>query len=141
MPDPYNLQRFIAAQEHSYETAKFELRNGLKESHWMWYIFPQIGGLGRSSTAQSYSISGAAEAKAYLAHPTLGARLIELCKILLEVSGRSANDIFGSTDAIKLRSSMTLVAEVSGKPIFKQVLEKYHKGQPDPKTMRLLACS
>ena len=141
MPDPYNLQRFVAAQEHSYESAKSEVRNGLKESHWMWYIFPQIGGLGRSSTAQSYSISGAAEAKAYLAHPTLGARLIELCKILLEVNDRSANDIFGSTDAIKLRSSMTLFAEVSGKPIFKQVLEKYYKGQPDPKTIRLLACS
>ena len=139
MPTPEHLERFMTAQAHSYETAKSELRNGQKESHWMWYIFPQISGLGTSSTAQTYAISDAAEAKAYLAHPILGARLIELCKILLELTGRSANDIFGSTDAMKLRSSMTLFAEVSEQPVFKQVLEKYYNGHEDPKTLERLS--
>ena len=139
MPTPDHLERFVAAQEHSYESAKSELRNGRKESHWMWYIFPQISGLGISSTTQTYAIADAAEANAYLAHPILGARLIELSKILLELTGLSANDIFGSTDAMKLRSSMTLFAKVSDQPVFKQVLEKYYNGNKDPNTLERLS--
>src|SRR5579883_1362213 len=108
--DPYNLNRFVEAQEDAYERALAEIRNGRKESHWMWYIFPQFDGLGFSATSKRYAIKGVAEAEAYLAHPVLGPRLRECTEATLHVEGRSASDIFGSPDDLKLRSCATLFA-------------------------------
>ncbi len=137
MNDSARLRRFEIAQEHGgiYATAVSELRAGRKVSHWMWFIFPQISGLGRSATSQAYAIASLAEAEAYLQHPVLGPRLIECTRILAELHGRSAQEIFGVTDAIKLRSSMTLFARATpGDSTFQRVLNDYFDGVPDPAT-------
>lgn len=137
--DPFNLERFVQAQRGSYATALAELQAGQKRSHWMWYIFPQIAGLGHSATAQRYAIGGADEARAYLAHPLLGARLAECCAALLSIEGRSASAILGYPDDLKLRSSMTLFSAVSPPgSIFAQVLAKYYQGEPDARTLKIV---
>jgi len=135
--DPYDLQRFVAAQDAggTYERAAAELRGGRKTSHWMWFIFPQIAGLGYSPAAQTYAITSLAEARAYLAHPVLGARLVECAAILTEVSGRTAEQILGEVDAMKLRSSVTLFLHAApGEPVFRHVLDQYFDGIPDSAT-------
>ncbi len=138
MSEPYDLQRFLDAQNEggTYERALTELRAGRKTSHWMWFLFPQIEGLGRSPMAQRYAIGSAAEARAYLAHPVLGPRLRECAEALLEVEGRSAEQILGPVDALKLRSSMTLFAPVASDDLFQRVLDRYYGGVPDPETVR-----
>ena len=136
--DPYDLQRFVAAQDAggTYDRAAAELRSGRKTSHWMWFVFPQIAGLGFSPTSQKYAITSLAEARAYLKHPVLGPRLTESAAILTGQQGRSAEQIFGDPDAQKLRSSMTLFmyAAAPGEPLFRLVLEQYFGGAPDPAT-------
>jgi uncharacterized protein (DUF1810 family) len=141
MDDPYELQRFVAAQDQAgtYEAAVQELRSGRKRSHWMWFVFPQIAGLGQSPTSRRYAISSLDEARAYLAHPVLGPRLHECASVLSEFEGRGAEEIFGGIDAIKLRSSMTLFARADpDRPEFKRVLDVYFDGDPDQATERLL---
>ena len=133
-----DLERFVTAQDSggTYQRAVAELRQGRKTSHWMWFIFPQIAGLGRSATAQAYAISNLGEAQAYLAHPVLGPRLVECAEILASQRGLSAEQIFGGIDAIKLRSSMTLFARADpDQAIFSQIIEQYFAG-PDPETDR-----
>ena len=135
-----DLERFVKAQDSAgtYQRAVAELRGGRKTTHWMWFIFPQIAGLGRSEMAQAYAISDLAEAQAYLAHPILGPRLIECAEIVAAQQGRSAEQIFGGVDAIKLRSSMTLFAHAApDQSIFQQVIDQYYDGQ-DPETARRL---
>jgi uncharacterized protein (DUF1810 family) len=135
-----DLERFVTAQDSggTYQRAVAELRNGRKTSHWMWFIFPQIAGLGRSAMAQAYAISDLAEAQAYLAHPVLGTRLVECAEIVASHRALTAEDIFGGIDAIKLRSSMTLFAHADpDQTIFKQVIDQYYDG-PDPETERRL---
>jgi uncharacterized protein (DUF1810 family) len=135
-----DLERFVTAQDSggTYQRAVAELRNGRKTSHWMWFIFPQIAGLGHSAMARAYAISDLAEAKAYLAHPVLGQRMIECAEILAAHRGLSAEQIFGSVDAMKLRSSMTLFASADpNAEIFQQVIDQYYDG-PDPETERRL---
>ena len=135
----HNLSRFLDAQEDVYDRALAEIRSGRKRSHWMWYIFPQIEGLGFSSTSRLYAIKSIAEAKAYLGHPVLGPRLIECTEAVLGVEGRSAYDIFGSPDEMKLRSCATLFACVSPEgSVFHRLLDKYFQGTGDEKTLRLL---
>lgn len=137
----YNLQRFKDAQnkENTYKNALKEVGNGLKEGHWMWYIFPQLRGLGSSYNATFYGIIGKAEAKAYLADKVLGSRLREISNSLVQVRGKSAVEIFGPTDTMKLRSSMTLFYLVSGKEeIFRKVLAKYFDEKLDQKTVDML---
>jgi uncharacterized protein (DUF1810 family) len=139
MSDSYNLDRFLEAQAADYDTALAEIRSGRKRSHWMWYVFPQIAGLGVSETSQYFAIRNLAEAKAYLAHPILGPRLIECADALLALDGRTAREIFGSPDDLKLRSSATLFAHVSpARSAFQRVLEKYFDGASDERTLRLL---
>lgn len=144
--DPYKLERFVAAQQRGgiYERAVAELRAGAKVSHWMWFVFPQIAGLGMSAAAHEYAISSIAEAHAYLAHPVLGPRLRECARIVADTNGSSAERIFGSVDAMKLRSSMTLFAAADagqsptagdGKNVFRAVLNKYFDGEPDEATL------
>jgi uncharacterized protein (DUF1810 family) len=135
-----DLERFVRAQDGggTYQRAVAELRNGQKTSHWMWFIFPQIAGLGSSAMAQAYAISNLAEAQAYLAHPVLGPRLVESAEIVASHSGLTAEHIFGGIDAIKLRSSMTLFAHADpDQAIFQQVIDQYYDG-PDPETERRL---
>jgi uncharacterized protein (DUF1810 family) len=135
--DPYDLQRFVAAQDAggTHNRAVAELRGGRKTSHWMWFVFPQIAGLGFSPTARTYAITSLDEARAYLAHPVLGPRLTESAAILADLEGRSAEQIFGDLDAQKLRSSMTLFMHAApGEPVFRQVLDQYFGGVPDPAT-------
>jgi uncharacterized protein (DUF1810 family) len=142
MEDPYGLQRFVAAQDAAgtYDAAVSELRAGHKRTHWMWFVFPQLAGLGRSPTARTYAIASLDEARAYLAHPVLGSRLRECAGILAELQGRTADSIFGGIDAIKLRSSMTLFARADPRdPVFPRVLDAYFSGAPDEATDRLLA--
>ena len=136
----YDLSRFLEAQKNSYDTALREIKTGRKRSHWMWYIFPQIQGLGFSPTAQYYAICDLQEAKDYLAHPVLGARLKEISSALLDLEGLSASEIFGYPDDLKLRSCMTLfrMADLN-EPIFLEVLEKYYDGKPDSRTVELAA--
>jgi uncharacterized protein (DUF1810 family) len=139
MSDPYDLRRFVLAQERVYEVAVSELRAGHKTSHWMWFVFPQIAGLGRSATAQKYAVVSLAEAEAYVAHPVLGPRLLECARILTQLSGRSAQDIFGAVDARKLQSSMTLFARGAPEhPVFGEVLRVYFDGAEDPATLQRL---
>jgi uncharacterized protein (DUF1810 family) len=139
MPDPHNLQRFLDAQAALYESVLAELRSGHKQSHWMWFVFPQIAGLGRSGTARFYAISSLGEAKAYLDHPTLGARLRQCTELVLAVERRSAHDIFGSPDHLKFRSSMTLFAEAAPRDaLFQDVLEEFFDGEPDRLTLNIL---
>ena len=130
----YDLQRFVDAQAATYDTALRELRAGEKRSHWMWFVFPQVAGLGRSATAQHYAIGGAEEARAYLAHPVLGPRLTECAAVLTGLDTTDAVAVFGSVDAQKLRSSMTLFAAVSDDPVFAAVLDRFFDGQADPAT-------
>lgn len=133
-----DLSRFLKAQEQDYEQALREIRSGRKRSHWMWYIFPQIQGLGFSPTAQYYAIRDLQEARDYLAHPVLGTRLKEISSALLDLDGLSASEIFGYPDDLKLRSSMTLfrMADLN-EPVFLEVLEKYYDGKPDARTVEL----
>ena len=132
------LDRFIKAQKQDYNIALSEMKAGRKRSHWMWYIFPQIKGLGFSSTAQYYAIQNQREAEEYLAHPVLGKRLIEISKVLLEIESSDARKVMGYPDDMKLKSSMTLFYLVSGKDIFKRVLDKFFDGKLDKKTKELL---
>jgi len=133
------LDRFLEAQEHTYSTALREIRAGQKESHWMWFIFPQMRGLGRSGMAYIYGIADCAEAEAYLAHPVLSARLYEITEALLSLDESDPNAIFGGIDAMKLRSSMTLFAAVGEEDsVFHQALAKFFSGRMDQKTLELL---
>ncbi len=139
--DPYDLRRFVAAQDagRTYDRAAAELRAGRKAGHWMWFVFPQIAGLGYSPASRLYAISSLEEARAYLAHPVLGARLAECAAILTGLRGRTAEQVFGEVDALKLRSCVTLFARAApGEPVFRQVLEQYFDGGPDPETERRL---
>jgi uncharacterized protein (DUF1810 family) len=142
MPDPFHLRRFVDAQDHAgtYEIALAELRAGRKRSHWMWFVFPQIAGLGRSPLAQEYAIGSLDEARAYLAHPVLGPRLTAAAQALADQHGASAEAILGGIDAIKLRSSMTLFARASGDDpgVFGAVLDQYFDGEPDAATIERL---
>lgn len=136
--DPFDLARFIRAQAGDYGRALSELRSGTKRSHWMWYVFPQFDGLGSSSMSRRFSIRSRAEAGAYLAHPVLGPRLRECAGALLVHRGRSVREILGSPDDLKLRSSATLFAEVSGEGVFVRLLEQFFGGERDEETLRLL---
>jgi len=139
--DQYDLRRFVAAQDAAgtYDRATAELRGGRKTSHWMWFIFPQIAGLGYSPASRIYAITSLDEARAYLAHPVLGARLIECATILTRVPGRSAKQILGEVDALKLRSCITLFMHAApDEPVFRQVLDRYFDGVPDPATEQLI---
>jgi len=137
--DAYNLARFVRAQETVYAQVLSEIRSGKKRTHWMWYIFPQVEGLAFSATSQRYAIKSVAEAKAYLDHPILGPRLLECAEAVLQVDGRSAVEIFGSPDDLKLRSCATLFASVSPPDsVFDRLLRKYYRGGRDGKTLQLL---
>lgn len=139
MKDPFALERFVMAQGPVYDQVLAELRNGRKTSHWMWFVFPQMIGLGTSPMAEKYAISSLEEASAYLDHPILGPRLWECCEILMATEGLSADDIFGYPDVLKLRSSMTLFSKAAPAPnIFGGILEKYFGGEPDPGTLPLI---
>ena len=136
----YDLERFVEAQQHLYAGVVEELRRGRKTGHWIWFVFPQIAGLGRSGMSQQYAIGSLDEARAYLAHPVLGARLRECAGIVLATEGRTALEIFGEIDAIKLRSSMTLFHRAApDEPVFAQVLARFYGGVADPATVALLA--
>ena len=136
MSDPYNLQRFVDAQDSVYEEVCRELRDGYKRSHWMWFIFPQIKGLGHSPLANKFAMSSLQEAKEYLKHPILGARLRECSRLVTILEGRSIDQIFGHTDSLKLRSSMTLFAHATpDNEIFKDALQKYFGAESDPLTL------
>jgi len=138
--DPFNLARFVQAQEPVYGSVLRELQKGRKTTHWIWFIFPQLRRLGYSSTSKHFAISGREEAQKYLNHPVLGARLVECARIVVGHAGRSALDIFGSPDDIKLRSCMTLFGTVPGAaPVFAQVLEGFFEGERDAKTLKLLS--
>lgn len=137
--DPHNLIRFVRAQEDVYRQALSEIKAGEKRSHWMWYIFPQIDGLAFSSTARHYAIGSIAEARAYLDHPVLGPRLLECAQAAVRVEGRSASEIFGSPDDLKLRSCATLFAcALPPDSVFDRLLAKYYRGKRDEKTLQLL---
>ena len=137
-----DLERFVTEQNRDYETVLAELRRGRKTSHWIWFIFPQIAGLGRSAMSQHFAIGSLDEARAYLAHPVLGARLRECVGILLAIEGRSADEIFGPLDAMKVRSSMTLFHRAApDEPEFKGVLERFYEGIADPATDERLRVS
>jgi uncharacterized protein (DUF1810 family) len=139
MSDPFDLQRFVEAQAPVYEQARRELEAGRKESHWMWFIFPQIAGLGQSAMSVRFAIASLDEAKAYLAHPVLGSRLGECAGLVLGVEGRTARDMFGSIDEMKFRSSMTLFARAAAdEDIFQRCLDKYFAGAPDTATLARL---
>ena len=137
MDDPYDLERFVAAQNagHTYDHAVGELRRGRKTSHWMWFVFPQIAGLGQSPTSRRYAISSLEEAKAYLRHPVLGPRLRECAALVADSAATTATEIFGDVDAMKLRSSMTLFLRADpAEPVFQRVLDRYFGSRPDPAT-------
>ena len=142
MTDDFHLQRFIDAQNRSgvYDQALRELREGRKRSHWMWFVFPQIAGLGHSAMSQTYAVSGREEAQAYLAHPVLGARLVQTSAALLDLDGTDPVAVFGGIDAQKLRSSMTLFDAVAGddEPVFRSVLDRYFGGERDQATTNRL---
>jgi uncharacterized protein (DUF1810 family) len=137
--DPYDLDRFVDAQAGDYERALREIHAGRKRSHWMWYVFPQYRGLGASATSRHYAIRDLAEARAYLTHPTLGPRLVQCFEALLALQGRSATQIFGSPDDLKLRSCATLFERADpAQPVFGRVLDRYYGGERDPATLALL---
>ena len=138
MSDQYNLERFVKQQEHSYDTAYRELSAGSKQSHWMWWIFPQIVGLGMTSTSVEYSIKSLEEAKAYLEHPVLGKNLRDISSLLLSIKQNNASIVFGYPDDLKLRSSMTLFAEVAPEEVFQKVLDKFFGGKKDTRTIAIL---
>ena len=136
--DPFDLRRFVDAQAPTYADAIAELKAGKKRSHWMWYVFPQYAGLGRSSMAERFAIRSIDEAKAYLRHRILGPRLVECAEAVLDVHGKTAHDIFGSPDDLKLRSSATLFSRVSEPgSVFHRILERYFEGEPDERTLAL----
>ena len=143
--DPYGLTRFLEAQRHCYARVLEELAAGEKTSHWMWFVFPQLKGLGRSATARRFGLAGLEEARAYLAHPLLGDRLRECTRLVLAVEGRTAHEIFGSPDDLKLRSCLTLFAAAAPVPanpadrVFAAALARYYGGEPDPLIVQLLA--
>lgn len=140
--DSHDLARFLAAQEPVYEVALAELRAGRKRSHWMWFIFPQLLGLGRSSIARYYGITGPGEAAAYLAHPVLGARLLECTQAVLQHPETSIDAIFGYPDTLKFRSCMTLFATVAGSgSLFDKALQAFFEGEPDEETLQLIKAS
>jgi uncharacterized protein (DUF1810 family) len=135
-----DLQRFLDAQEDTYSDALAELKAGKKRTHWMWFVFPQVAGLGNSPMAVRYAINRRKEAQDYLGHPLLGSRLRECAEALLSVQGKTANEIMGFPDDLKLKSSMTLFAALSNAdPVFRQVLERYYQGEQDEKTLQILA--
>ena len=137
--DPYDLRRFVQAQDTDYERALSEIRSGGKRTHWMWYIFPQFDGLAFSSTSRHYAIKSLAEAKAYVDHPVLGPRLLACAEAVVGVEGRSAREIFGTPDDLKLRSCATLFACVLPPgSVFDRLLAKYYRGERDGKTLELL---
>ena len=139
MKEANDLQRFLSAQEGAYRRALSEIEAGRKQSHWMWFIFPQLRGLGRSETAQHYSIEDKREAEAYLRHPVLGARLVTISQALLDAKSSDAYAIFGSPDDVKLKSSMTLFSVLQNtNPVFSLVLKKFFAGSKDAKTLALL---
>jgi uncharacterized protein (DUF1810 family) len=139
MDDPHGLARFVEAQAPVYAQALAELRAGRKRSHWMWFVFPQIAGLGTSAMAQRYAIASLDEAQAYLAHPVLGERLRECAQAMLSIEGRTAHDILGSPDDVKFHSSMTLFhVAAPAEPVFESCLQKYFGGQEDPQTLARL---
>lgn len=143
--DPFDLQRFVDAQDRVYPTVLDELRGGRKRSHWIWFVFPQLRGLGRSQTALHYGISSLEEAQAYLAHHTLGPRLRECTRLVAAIDGSSADDVFGWPDNLKVRSSMTLFARATDDPDvqadFQAVLDKFYNGEDDPATVELLSAA
>ncbi|KAI9129164.1 DUF1810 domain-containing protein [Acaryochloris sp. CCMEE 5410] len=137
--DPFDLARFVVAQRDSFDLALSEVKSGRKLSHWMWYVFPQLSGLGRSTTSQRYGITGADEAYAYLMHGVLGPRLLAICDAALCINGRSATEIFGKPDDMKLRSCATLFAQISNTDsVFHKLIDKYFDGKMDPRTVGLL---
>jgi uncharacterized protein (DUF1810 family) len=137
--DPFDLSRFTSAQERVYHSVLAELRSGQKRTHWMWYIFPQIDGLGRSATTKYYAIKSIEEARQYLNHPVLGTRLLECAEAVFAIEGRPISEIFGYPDDLKLRSSMTLFACVAGpRSVFARILDKYFHGERDVRTLHLL---
>jgi uncharacterized protein (DUF1810 family) len=136
--DPYDLKRFVQAQAPIYSKVTAELAAGAKQTHWMWFIFPQLAGLGFSAMAQRYAIGSRGEAEAYLAHPILGPRLMECTRLVLDVKHKTIHDILGSPDDIKFRSSMTLFAAVSDDPVFARAIERYYAGVPDQATRDIL---
>ncbi len=140
--DPYDLARFVEAQHRTYGRALAEIASGRKRSHWMWYVFPQIEGLGFSATSRRYAIRSRVEAEAYLRHETLGKRLVECAEAALAVDGRSAREVFGTPDDLKLRSSATLFAAVSpAGSVFHRLLDKYFGGVPDEATLQIMAAA
>ena len=139
MKEEKDLERFIAAQKTAYDVALAEIKSGRKQSHWMWYIFPQLQGLGFSETAKYYGIKNKHEAEAFLQHPILGSRLIRICNSLLQLHTNNAHQVFGSPDDLKLKSSMTLFASLSNtNPVFQQVLNQFFNGEKDTKTLQIL---
>lgn len=137
--DPHDLERFVAAQDPVWDRVRGELARGRKATHWMWFVFPQLAGLGSSPTARAYAVSGLDEARAYLAHPVLGPRLREAAELAVAVQARTSSEVFGHPDDLKLRSSMTLFARAApGEPVFAAVLDRYFGGDPDPRTLELL---
>ena len=137
--DLNSLNRFLTAQEHAYDIALAEIRRGRKRTHWIWYIFPQLRSLGKSERSYFYGIADIEEAKAYLDHPILGSRLIEISETLLHIQGKSAQDIFGGIDSMKLHSSMTLFAVVGGDgSVFYKVIDRYFDGKMDENTLKIL---
>ncbi len=135
---PFDLDRFVQAQEPLIDQVQAELRAGQKRSHWMWFVFPQLAGLGRSAMARHYAIVSRAEAVAFMAHPLLGPRLVACTGLVNAVQGRSVHQIFGSPDDIKFHSCATLFAETSGDAVFRDALARYFDGGPDPATLDLL---
>lgn len=139
MTDPFDLNRFVQAQNAVYPTVIGELSRGRKQSHWMWFVFPQVAGLGFSAMSQRYAIGSREEANAYLAHPILGARLLECTGLVLAVQGRTINAILGAPDDAKFRSSMTLFGAVSDEPIFGEAIARYFAGERDDATLQILS--
>ncbi len=135
-----NLLRFLKAQNHAYPEALRQIQTGRKTSHWMWYVFPQIKGLGQSETAQFYAIRDLSEAAAYLKHPVLGKHLVQISQALLDIGPVTATELLGSPDDLKLRSSMTLFSRVDGaNPVFQKVLDRYFESNPDELTLKLIS--
>jgi uncharacterized protein (DUF1810 family) len=137
--DPHHLNRFVEAQTEVYSRVVAELAAGRKQSHWMWFVFPQVAGLGFSAMAQRYAIASRTEAEAYLAHPILGHRLLECTRLVLAVTGRTIHDILGAPDDMKFHSSMTLFGAVSSDPVFDQAIRQYYAGARDQATLDTLA--
>ena len=137
--DPFDLERFVEAQAPLLEQVRSELRHGSKRGHWMWFVFPQMKGLGSSPTSAFYAIVSREEAAAYLKHPLLGPRLVECCRLVLAARGRTSEEIFGDVDSAKFRSSMTLFAQVTlREPVFEEALARYFDGEGDPRTLEML---